>query len=186
MDMKRLMSFGIVAVLTGVMVVAQTTTDRPAFEVAAIRPHDPADQQTMMVAQPGGRFTAKNIPLRMLIRTAYRLQNDQILGGPDWVGSTGFDIIAKAEGNAPPSDMLLMFQTLLAQRFKLAVRHDTRQLPVYSLVLARRDGRLGPQLRRNDCAPGQTPKTPPAPSTSPTPACGSISNGFGRLTIRAQ
>jgi hypothetical protein len=92
-------------------------TKPPAFEVASVKPLNPDDQQVMMVAQPGGRFVARNIPLRLLIRTAYRLQDDQVVGGPKW----------------------------------LEVHHQTKELAIYALALARTDGALGSQLRRNDC-----------------------------------
>src|SRR5438105_2123494 len=112
-----------IAVLTGSHLRAQTSnltdTTSLAFEVASVKPHKSDDQQVTMVAQPGGRFTARNITLRFLIRTAYRLQDDQVLDGPDWLASDRFDIVAKAEDNASPIQLLSMIQTLLTDRFKL-------------------------------------------------------------------
>jgi uncharacterized protein (TIGR03435 family) len=158
-------------------------TKPPAFEVASVKPHRSDDQRVMMVAQPGGRFTAMNIPLRFLIRTAYRLQDDQIAGGPTWLTSDRFDIIAKTEDGASPTQLPSMLQALLADRFKLAVHHEAKELPIYALVLARSDGTLGSQLRRNDCELADS--APAAPDATQPRRCGSISNGFGRLTIRA-
>jgi uncharacterized protein (TIGR03435 family) len=154
----------------------------PAFEVASVKPHKADDQRVMMVAQPGGRFTASTA-LRLLIRTAYRLQDDQISGGPSWLTSDLFDIVAKAEDSASPIQIASMIQALLADRFKLAVHHETKELPVYTLVLARSDGRLGSQLRKNDCVLADT--APAAPDPAHPRSCGSVSTGFGRLTIRA-
>jgi uncharacterized protein (TIGR03435 family) len=154
----------------------------PAFEVASVKPHKADDQRVMMVAQPGGRLTASTA-LRLLIRTAYRLQDDQIYGGPSWLTSDLFDIVAKAEDDsASPSQIASMIQALLADRFKLVVHHETKELPIYALVLARRDGTLGSQLRRNDCVRADT--DPPPDPTQPPP-CGSIRTGFVRLNIRA-
>jgi hypothetical protein len=90
---------GIVAITAADAVRAQAPapdTKPPAFEVASVKPHHPDDQQVMMVAQPGGRFVARSIPLRMLIRTAYRLQDDQVVGGPTWLASDRFDISARS------------------------------------------------------------------------------------------
>src|SRR6185503_7638303 len=90
-----------------------------SFEVASIKPHDPANPRSMMVADASGRFTAVNISAVMLIRTAYSLQNDQVVGGPDWLRSATFDISAKAEDGTPVAAMGPMLQSLLADRFQL-------------------------------------------------------------------
>jgi uncharacterized protein (TIGR03435 family) len=178
---------GIVAISAAYTVRAQAPTPDtkpPAFEVASVKPHNPDDQQVMMVAQPGGRFVARNIPLRLLIRTAYRLQDDQVLGGPKWLASDRFDIVAKAEEGAhdPPDErnqLAEMIQALLTDRFKLEVHHETKELPIYALALARTDGALGSQLRRNECE-----RVLAAPDASQPRPCGSISNGTGRLSFR--
>jgi uncharacterized protein (TIGR03435 family) len=120
-----------------------------------------------------------------MCRTSSNSLLKQSGGGPKWLTSDRFDIVAKAEDGAAPSPLLSMIQSLLADRFKLAVHHETRELPIYALVLARSDGTLGSRLGRNDCvrdASGQS--AAPSDGTQP-PRCGSISNGFGRLTLRA-
>jgi uncharacterized protein (TIGR03435 family) len=103
----------------------------------------------------GGQYTAIGLPLRWLIRMAYQVQDFQIVGGPGWLDSDRFDIIAK-DGSAPsersataemPDRGALMLRALLAERFKLIVHKETRDMPIYALVLARSDGRLGPHLR---------------------------------------
>src|SRR5947207_7786054 len=152
----------------------------PAFEVASVKLHASSDQQVSMVGEASGRFTARNIPLRLLIRTAFAVQDDQIVGGPAWIGSDRFDIVAKAEDGAPPSEVGLRLQSLLTERFKLAIHRETRELPVYALVAARHDGTVGPRMRPNDGVPGKTDA-----AASGAPRCGSISNGCGRLTLSA-
>jgi uncharacterized protein (TIGR03435 family) len=129
----------------------------PAFEVASVRPNKSGDGRVMMGFQPGGRYTATGITVRMLIQQAYRIQPFQLLGMPDWLASDRFDIIAKAEGDVAPGPdgpLPLMLRGLLEDRFKLAVHSETRELPIYVLVKARSDGRLGPQLNPAavDCA----------------------------------
>lgn len=156
----------------------------PRFEVASVKPHDPSDRQTMMVAQPNGAFVAKNIPLRMLIRSAYNVQDDQVIGGPEWIDSTKFDITAKSMDGVPLTAIGSELQSLLADRFHVSVHHEMRELSVYALVVARSDGTLGPQLRRNICDRETQTRTVDA-GRLPWSPCASISNGFGRLTVRA-
>jgi uncharacterized protein (TIGR03435 family) len=119
----------------------------PAFEVASVKSNKSGDQRTMIQMPPGGRYTATNIPLRLLLRQAYEVQEFQIVGGPNWLASDRFDIIAKApDGTTGPEQMRLMLRALLADRFKLVAHTETREMPIYSLVLAREDGKLGPKL----------------------------------------
>jgi hypothetical protein len=73
----------------------------PSFEVASVKPHRSVDQTSSSVVQPGGRYTATNATVRMLMRTAYGAHDDQIVGGPNWTSSERFDIVGKAEGNPP-------------------------------------------------------------------------------------
>jgi uncharacterized protein (TIGR03435 family) len=173
----------------GLLAALMAVTLSPAgaqktFEVASVKPH-PASQVTpsSMTAEPGGRFTARNIPLRMLIRTAYQIQDDQIVDAPPWIGTDRFDVSAKAEDGSSPADLAPMLQALLAERFKLTFHRDTRELSIFELQLSRPDGVLGPNLKKNECVPdlNAPPSAPGAP-----PRCGTISNGFGRLTLIAQ
>jgi uncharacterized protein (TIGR03435 family) len=120
----------------------QAPTAGPAFEVASVKPNTSSDGRIMLGIQPGGRFTATNVPLRMLIRNAYQLQDFQVIG-PDWIRSERFDILAKAEGDispAPPGQagpVQLMLRSLLAERFALQAHSETRELPIFALVAAR-------------------------------------------------
>jgi len=140
----------------------QSAAPDPTFEVASIKLNNSGDGRVAIQNQPG-RFIATNVTLRMLIRNAYQLQDFQISGGPSWIGSDHFDVVAKmdngdvkdpfsAERQDPtrPTRLQLMIRALLAERFQLAAHTETKELPVYALVLARSDGRLGPELRRSD------------------------------------
>lgn len=177
-------AIGVLVATSGPATAGHYLPQSPAFEVASVKPH-PADQiqPSSMVAEPGGRFTARNIPLRFVIRTAYQIQDDQIVDGPSWLSSDRFDITAKAEDGASPADLAPMLQALLADRFKLIFHRETRELPTFELLLARPDGALGPRMKRNDCVPDLNAR--PAPAPGGPPRCGSISNGFGRLTLSA-
>jgi uncharacterized protein (TIGR03435 family) len=122
--------------------------DRPAFEVASIKPGDPSDSQVRIRMRQGGRFTTNNASLQMLIGFAYDVRNYQISGGPNWMDSAKFNVEAKA-GSALPipvgpgsGPMQLMVQSLLADRFKLKVHKETREEQVYELVEDKRGSKL--------------------------------------------
>jgi uncharacterized protein (TIGR03435 family) len=190
MFLLRLAGAGIVAVGAVVALRAQvpaTDTKAPAFEVAVIKPTN-VTGSAYTLNRPGGRFTAINISLRGLITRAYRLQNNQVEGGANWVDSERFDIEAKAEGNASQAQVSLMLQALLAERFKLRMRNETRQLPIYALVMARSDGKNGSQLRpssEGDCSKGPPlGGGPPPPSDRRHPFCGVLYTPTGYWTGR--
>lgn len=156
--MKRLLVLG--AALASVTLGAQPLDEargrqaaptgapaRAAFEVASIKRNKSGDGFITMGMQPGGRLTMINVPVRQLIVRAYGVQPYQVLGGPSWITSDRFDITAKAPGDAAPQQMNAMVETLLADRFKLKVRRETRQSDVYRLVKARADGKLGEALK---------------------------------------
>ena len=137
-----------------------TDATAPKFEVASVRENTADDGRISIGIQPGGRYNATNVPLWELIRQAYGIQRNQLVGAPDWIETTRFDVVAKAEGDIPrtaPGGPLgplnLMIQDLLADRFKLRARRETRDLPIYALVLAREDRKLGAGLRESttDC-----------------------------------
>jgi uncharacterized protein (TIGR03435 family) len=149
---------GFIGVANAVRGAAQSPARDPAqpaaFEVASVKPNKSADPGGSFGGRPGGQLIVRNYTLRDIIRNTYGLQSFQIVGGPDWIDSDRFDIVAKAADDAPQARMMLMVQTLLADRFKLAVHTETRDIPIYGLVMARNDGRPGPQLRPAavDCA----------------------------------
>src|ERR1700730_10541459 len=126
----------------------------PVFEAASVKPNTSGDARVILVPQPGGRLTGTNVTAAMLIRFAYDLPDFQVLGGPTWLNSDRFDVLAKAEGDPSVDQKRWMVRRLLAERFRLTAHTETRALPIYALVMARRDGRMGPQLRPTeaDCA----------------------------------
>jgi uncharacterized protein (TIGR03435 family) len=171
--------------------VVAPAADAPVFEAASIRPA--ADTGRRGGRGTPGRFTGFNLPARQLIRQAYDIHDAQIVGGPDWIATQGYDINATS-GDQPPVQMRFMMQTLLRDRFKLTFHTETRELPVYALVVARSDGRLGPGLRRitdGECPPpgarrgappAGPPPAPPSPSDpNPQMGCGQMMFGPGRL-----
>jgi uncharacterized protein (TIGR03435 family) len=136
---------------------AVDATNAPAFDVTSVKPNNSGNGRIMMVPVPGGGWNASNVTLGMLIRIAHQLQDNQIVGGPKWLFADRYDVLGK--GSAPGREAFLpKLQNLLADRFGLVVHTEKRELPMYALVLARRDGRIGPKL-----APSTADCTPPAP-----------------------
>ena len=134
---------------------AQSPGAAPTFEVASVKPNRSGDGGIFFNILPGGRFRVINSTTREIIRAAYQFefQPFQIVGGPDWIDVDRFDVEARSEGNPAPEQVSSMVRTLLADRFKLLLRKETRELPIYALVAARGDRRLGGQLRpsKGDC-----------------------------------
>jgi uncharacterized protein (TIGR03435 family) len=110
----------------------------------------------MAVPQPGGRFKATNFPLWALISTAWQLPDFRIVGGSKELMNVKYDIIAKAEGSATlgQKELLPLLKSLLVERFQLKTHLEPREMAFYDLVLARGDGRLGPELKpsKSDCS----------------------------------
>jgi uncharacterized protein (TIGR03435 family) len=157
-----------------------------SFEVASIKRNVSVGQLSSMNGEPGGRLRVTNHTLFNIIRQVHKLQRYQIVGGPDWVDNDRWDINAKTAGDAPFQQLLQMTETLLADRFKLATHRE----PVYALVLARPDGRLGPQVQTStvDCqaiaaAAKSGTVLPPPPGAGPR--CG-ININNNQLRMAAQ
>jgi uncharacterized protein (TIGR03435 family) len=193
----------VVAMIAGlaVRVITQATAseERPKFEVASVRENTSGSNQVSIGIEPGGRFGAYNLPLVTLIRSAYRLQDSQLVGAPDWIETTRYDITAKADRDlprsspiGPPSTGMLMLQSLLEERFKLKVHSEVRDIPIYALVTAHSPARPGPNLARSnvDCQPvgdAGRKSAPPAPKQGERgwPQCGT-SMGFGEIRAGAR
>ena len=146
-------------------VPASTRQTLVRFEVAAIKPNNSGPGPVRIETSPGGRFTATNVTLKNLITFAYRLQAFQVVGGPDWINADRFDIVAKSDesddGNQfvaeqadRPSRLQLMVQALLTERFKLIVRTEPKEQPMYALVISRWKGQPELALRQStvDCS----------------------------------
>ncbi len=112
------------------------------FEAASVRPSQPADRGTDSADLPG-RYTATNRTLRDLIREAWNIRDYQI-SGPDWLGAERFDIVAKFPLSATEKQLGAMKQSLLTERFGLRVHTETRNLPVYGIVIAKAGIRFHP------------------------------------------
>ena len=158
--------------------------DKPAFEVASIKP-SPTGDNRVGIGIPPGRFMATGLTTKRLIEFAYNLKDDQLSAGPSWINSERYDIDAKeadslveALQNLPldqrADQIRLMVQSLLADRFKLRVNRQTKELPVFALVVAQN----GPKLTQTSIAPPGPADTSPQES----PRGPMISGGRGQFT----
>ena len=153
--------------LTAALAAAQTAT---AFEVASIKPAAPLDMAAIRAALANGevpRLGARvdlgraeyiYVSLQSLIATAYGVKANQIIG-PDWLGSQQFDVIAKMPEGATKDDAPKMLQALLADRFKLTLHRENKELPALALLVA--EG--GPKLKASDAPKAIDPNAPLGP-----------------------
>ena len=169
-NIRSAWTFALVILLMAPTAFAQNPAATPAvaFDVASVKPSNPNPDPTnplsqiaLMLPQPGGRLTATNTPLRMLIMAAFELRQEaQLVGGPADLLAAKYDITAKAPAAfIGPAGMIgkelpQLLRTLLVDRFKLKTHTESRELPLYELVVARSDGRLGPNLKpsKSDCS----------------------------------
>jgi uncharacterized protein (TIGR03435 family) len=125
----------------------------PTFEVASVKINRTTTRSSGIGPRPGGGIAATNTTVRSLTLWAWELNSLELIGGPDWIDQERFDILATAAGAPDLATTRAMTRTLLEERFKLVLRKEIRDRPVYSLVVADA-GRLGPALRQStvDCA----------------------------------
>ena len=177
--------------IAGAILIATIASHRSqaqSFDVASVKTNTTGPGPTMIQMDPRtGRATVTNATFRMLLRTAYRVQDYQIIGGPDWMNAVRFDIQAKPDADfkpdpapatpcigpgCPPNAVQLMMQGLLADRFQFKMHRETRELPVYDLTV----GKNGPKLKEVPepprPAPGALPPPPPPPPPPPGPSAG--------------
>jgi uncharacterized protein (TIGR03435 family) len=106
------------------------------FEVASVKPSPPEARGGMARPEPGGlRYRGNNLPLKAYISSAYRIKADQVVGAPNWVDTDRFDIEAQAEKPSSLEEFHLMTRTLLAERFHLKFHFETKEMPLYALVV---------------------------------------------------
>lgn len=154
-----------IQVLKALFLLMALTTARaqsPAFEVASIKPSDPATP--IAIHRSGYRIATTSTSLLFLITWAYDIHADRVYGKSSWLDSTRFDIMANApQDNRPapprqpgqPTELQQMMQALLADRFGLVLHRETRELPMYALIAAKGGPRL--HLSETPAVFGQTP-----------------------------
>ena len=162
-NMKRTLAGLSFVILLPHVTLEQSATGQPAtqtvFEIADVHTSAPGASEGC-VFLPAGRFNCYGATMLKLIATAYSVNADLVLGGPDWLSADRFDIAAKAPGPASPEALLGMLQALLADRFGLLVHDERKDMPVYLLAV----GKKAPNLR-----PAADPNAPSCPSVDGAP-----------------
>jgi uncharacterized protein (TIGR03435 family) len=171
-----------------------------AFEVASVRPNKSTTRDNNTQILPGGKLLATNLNVRALIMAAYGLSAENlVMAGPDWLSSEKYDVQAAAEMDAIPlttsgkelsEKVRLMLQSLLADRFKLKIRHELKAQDIYSLVIAKGGPKLvKASVEEKDCL---APQGIPCHQLSAAPVRGfhgeavSISDLVARLQVRGR
>jgi uncharacterized protein (TIGR03435 family) len=150
------------AFCTAAAALAQAPPAGPAFEVASIKTAEPLTREMVLSGRlhigmkvDNARVQIDSFSIQELVRFAYNLKPYQV-SGPDWITHLRYDIVAKLPDGATTEQIRPMVQRLLADRFKLVIHHETKDQPVYALVV----GKNGPKLK--DAAPDAVPAAPAA------------------------
>jgi uncharacterized protein (TIGR03435 family) len=173
----RILAETVLAALLCSPALTQSPEANLKFEVASIKTSTPPAAGPIRLGQQGGpgssnpgRVTYSLSTIRDLIVDAYSVKRNQVSGGPKWLDSLRFDIVAKVPSGTTKDQVKVMLQNLLSERFKLTLHRETRELPVYALVV----GAKGPKLRESG-----VPETSPASASSlpPRPGIGGMKLG---------
>lgn len=148
--LRAIVSAGLV-VFTCCAAWAQTAENSPAFEVASVKPAAPITGNFIRVGMRGGpgtpdpgQITYTNVTVKNVLTQAYGVKGFQI-SGPGWLDSERYDIVAKLPRGATKAEFMAMLQNLLAERFKLTLHREKKDLPMYALVV----GKNGPKLKES-------------------------------------
>ena len=140
-------SFFAFLLLWACVLQAQTPSE---YEVVSIRPYvsqgNPANERSQVDFLPGGRFSGTNVNVRKLVRFAFGIENGRILGAPDWIDTSSYNIEAKTVGGVPvsPDNIAQLTKSLLLSRFGFQFHRETRQETEYDLEVAKNGLKLQP------------------------------------------
>jgi uncharacterized protein (TIGR03435 family) len=190
MTKVRLTVMLIAALVLAAVPLSSQTEQKPSFEVVSVKPSPPMTGGPIRIGggAQGDRFVMASATLRMLLQTAYQRSSNtplsgqlQIIGGPGWMESDRYDVQARADcssGAIPRERLQLMVQSMLEDRFQLKAHMETRELPIYNLMVAKD----GPKIKPSDdqtplpfaaagpprpCDATSTAAAPPAPPPPP-------------------
>jgi uncharacterized protein (TIGR03435 family) len=143
---------------------AQTPAPRPkfdAFDVATIKPTAPGEKARYITMRGDDRFVEKSYTLKLLIAAAYDLSPQTISGGPAWVSSDFYDILAVTPGGVRPTrpEQMSMLRALLADRFKLTFHREQKEFSIFQLEVAKTGAKIGSDggLKPSTAPPDQPP-----------------------------
>ena len=164
---------------------AQSTETKPAFEIADVHQSAPVRNPYLRnFGLRGSRYEIRYATMVDLIKTAWDIEAEKVLGGPNWLENDTFDVIAKVPAGTTPDTARLMLQTLLADRFKLATHNDTKSVPAYALKSLKQP-KLKPAEGAGETGCKFTPPEPPAPGGGPPPGPPVFSWACRNMTMAA-
>jgi uncharacterized protein (TIGR03435 family) len=153
---KGIVGFALITAVTALPAFAQSPATGPSFEVVSIKRNmsvmGPGYRSNVVTWRPDGGLTMTNVTVSSIIARAYPgTVPADIVGLPAWDRTERYDVRATSPlSRATPADQSAMLRAMLAERFKLTLHVEKRERPAYDLVVARRDGRLGPGLKPLD------------------------------------
>lgn len=167
---------------------AQRAQTPASFEVASVKLNKSNERTHVSGVPASGRLSITGMPVKEVVQGAYAVQSFELLNTSSPVLNERVDIEAKTEQPVPSTaQMQQMLQPLLAERFKLAVHREMREMNALVLTLVNKDGRLGPAMKKTDnsCDTLGTGVTrfvlTPVPASGDRPACGFLPGGVGRI-----
>ena len=183
-----------------VALIFAAATQIPSFEVASVKPSAPAEPNKLgfpvrssFRIEAGGGGRASQITLRELVLNAYDLPGFRVDGGPSWITADRFDVMAVPEQgfSGTSAEVRSMLRALLAERFRLRVHTEQREAPVFYLITASQDGKLGRQMRPSsiDCEAVRRKRAPGSEPAGSEPRCrASFDTDLkeGTITIKAE
>jgi uncharacterized protein (TIGR03435 family) len=148
----------VAVVMSGSGLFGQAPAARPkfdAFDVATVKRTDPDERSRLLFMETDHKFVGKNFTLKLLIAAAYDLNPKTISGGPEWVGSEHFDIVAMTPGDVRPTrnEQMMMLRGLLTERFKLAFHREAKEFSIYELQVAKGGPKLKVSAAKADVPP---------------------------------
>jgi uncharacterized protein (TIGR03435 family) len=160
--------------LSAQMVSPQTPTH---FEVASVKRNMSGEKGEQIRVRPGGLLEVQNMSVRSLIQSGYGVMDSQISGGPGWINSECYDIVARSGGGTGAQDLLLMLRTLLEDRFELKTHREKQEMPAYLLTIA--DSGMKMQRAEGRCVV-RDPANPPRQGDG-VRYCGNMRRGTNTL-----
>ena len=151
-------------VLTG---LAYGQTPLPSFEAADVHPspkNPNPNIQSLGGFARGGRYQFKNATMVDLIANAYSVEPEKVVGGPFWLETDRFDVLAKAPMSVTPANTKLMLRSLLADRFKLVTHNEDKQMNAWTMT-AVTPGKPGPQMKEAKGGPSNCNGQPDGANT---------------------
>jgi uncharacterized protein (TIGR03435 family) len=170
-------------ILTCGAAFGQAAAETPTFEAASVKPAEPQTGmaiRVMMRGGPGsedpGQLRYSNVTLKNVLMNAYAVKGYQI-SGPKWLETERFDIVAKIAQGATKEQFQLMLQNLLAERFKVALHHETKELPMYALVVGKGGSKMKESKEEDTAASAPPPPPPPGAGRDGEPEKGRVKIG---------